>query len=320
MKLSIIIPVYNTEKYVDQCIRSCLNQDLSADEYEIVIVNDGTTDNSLAIVENIACNYSNIIIISQDNAGLSAARNTGLTHAKGDYVWFVDSDDWIETNCLKRLMDIVESDNLDGLVHAGLRYVNGSIAKGSEVPFVGKIFSGRDLMSFYRINCAAVKTIYRRNFLEQHNLRFCEGIFHEDHEFTPRAYYFANRLEYVNDFVYYNRLTPGSITQTQNPKKAFDLMVVAQNLYDFKRKHDMNNVDLAFNDLIVAAINQSLYNSLHMDNSSRSRLNEQIKSHNYLLKCYCKSSTRKNRFAGLIFNLFDKHVIEIYLLLSKYYH
>lgn len=103
--LSIIIPVYNVENYVEHCITSCLKQNILISEYEIIIVNDGSTDNSLFIAEKTATGHPNIKIISQCNKGLSMARNKGLSLAQGDYIWFVDSDDYIEENCLKQIIE-----------------------------------------------------------------------------------------------------------------------------------------------------------------------------------------------------------------------
>ena len=92
--------MYNVEKFLAKCILSCENQNISKKEYEIICVNDGSLDSSAIIAEEIAKQYNNIIIINQENQGLSVARNTGLSNAKGDYVWFVDSDDWIEEKFL----------------------------------------------------------------------------------------------------------------------------------------------------------------------------------------------------------------------------
>ena len=105
MKLSLIIPVYNVEQYVGRCLQSCLKQPyVMADDFELVIVNDGTKDNSMAIVEEMTRDCANVTIINQDNQGLSMARNTGLKAAKGEYVWFIDSDDWIEDGCLHEIL------------------------------------------------------------------------------------------------------------------------------------------------------------------------------------------------------------------------
>lgn len=113
IKLSLVIPMYNVELYIEKCLNSCINQDLSSNEYEIIIVNDGSKDTSLSRAEAIARKHNNIKIISQENGGLSSARNTGLKNAKGEYIWFIDSDDWIEPNVLKNLYQIASHNNLD---------------------------------------------------------------------------------------------------------------------------------------------------------------------------------------------------------------
>ena len=103
MKLSVIIPVYNVAPYIAKCLESIYFQDVDKGDYEIIIVNDGSTDNSLSIVKKTIVNWENVKLIDQSNGGLSCARNSGLDCAIGDYVWFVDSDDWIESNSLKRI-------------------------------------------------------------------------------------------------------------------------------------------------------------------------------------------------------------------------
>lgn len=112
-KLSIIIPVYNVEKYVGRCLESCLDQDLPKDEYEIIVVNDGTQDNSVQVIEKYIKPENNVTLIHRENGGLSAARNTGLKHAQGEYVWFVDSDDWIEKDSLSKLIQYIKKYDLD---------------------------------------------------------------------------------------------------------------------------------------------------------------------------------------------------------------
>ena len=116
VKLSIIIPVYNTEEYLPRCLNSCLEQDLPANEYEIIAINDGSSDNSLQILNAYALKYPNIRVINQENRGLGATRNRGLNLAIGEYIWFVDSDDWVLENCLLDIyenckdVDILETD------------------------------------------------------------------------------------------------------------------------------------------------------------------------------------------------------------------
>ena len=107
MKLSIIIPVYNTEDYIRQCIESVLN--IKNIQTEIVVVNDGSTDKSLAILEEYAEKNNNIKIITQENQGASAARNTGIRVCTGDYIYFLDSDDWIDTDSFEKIIEELES-------------------------------------------------------------------------------------------------------------------------------------------------------------------------------------------------------------------
>lgn len=95
--LSIIVPIYNAEKYIEECLNSCLAQDIDSSDYEIVCVNDGSEDNSLDILKKYEKSH-NIVVVDQKNAGVSSARNKGLLSAKGDFVWFVDSDDFIRQN------------------------------------------------------------------------------------------------------------------------------------------------------------------------------------------------------------------------------
>ena len=114
MFISLVIPVYNVEKYIDNCIKSCLEQNIQDEDYEIIIINDGTKDKSMDKVDIYYKQYPNLIkIYNQENKGLSAARNLGLNMANGDYIWFIDSDDWITTNCLAeiryKLLNVYES-------------------------------------------------------------------------------------------------------------------------------------------------------------------------------------------------------------------
>lgn len=104
MMISIIVPVYNSEKYIDRCLDSILNQTYK--DLEIVLVNDGSNDQSLKILENYALRDTRIKVVNQENKGVAAARNTGLDNATGDYILYVDSDDWIENNMVERMVEL----------------------------------------------------------------------------------------------------------------------------------------------------------------------------------------------------------------------
>lgn len=115
MKLSIVIPVYNTEMFIRRCLNSIVAQNISANNLEVIIVNDGTKDNSVNIINEFCSQYSNFQLINQPNLGLGAARNSGLKKATGDYVWFIDSDDFISDNSIEKILNEVNSHKPDVL-------------------------------------------------------------------------------------------------------------------------------------------------------------------------------------------------------------
>lgn len=316
IKLSIIIPVYNVEQYLEKCLQSCLSQDIPHNDYEIIVVNDGSPDGSLAIAERIAKSATNITVISQENGGLSAARNTGMSVAKGDYIWFVDSDDWIETNCLKQLTDTLYNDKLDALVINGVRVVNGENKKNPPRVFTDKILSGKEYLKGTTVNCAAVITIYKREILSKYNLAFKKGIFHEDAEFTPRAYYHIERIAIKNYHFYYNLLNPASITQKVNPKKGFDLIEVACSLFAFQQEIQEED-NFYYNKYIASVLNQALSNAVIMDKGKQKQFVNEIVKHKYLFNSLIKTEGFIYKIEGILFCLLPKQCINIYKLLKK---
>lgn len=232
--LSIIIPVYNVEKYIHRCLTSCCRQsDASLDEYEIIVINDGTPDNSMDIVKAYVNKYSNIKIVNQENCGLSAARNVGLKVATGKYIWFVDSDDWLYDNAVS---SIIEKARLNPEVIAlnyTLAYDDSSKNRNVFIPSIG---DGKERL-YKEFNCQVQFYAYNVNFLKKNSLSCYEGIYHEDLEFTPRMLYFAKDVVSVDNPVYYFYKRPNSITTTVNPKRSYDYMVVASHLLAFRQAH-----------------------------------------------------------------------------------
>lgn len=205
--ITLIVPVYNVEKYLVRCLDSCLHQDLDEDEYEIIAVNDGSYDGSLKLLKEYANRYRNIVLIDKPNGGLSSARNAGLERARGNFIWFVDSDDWIAENCLKTVCRLFDNNNIDMITFntyyaTNIGYkeqavkrdmVDGQILDGVQLYNQGFIypFTG---VPFY---------IYRSSFLRKHNLRFVDKIYFEDWLFTPIAYVYCDKCLYWDNFLYY---------------------------------------------------------------------------------------------------------------------
>lgn len=226
MKLSIIVPVYNVADYLAKCLDSLLAQDLPQNEYEIIVVNDGSTDNSVDIAQQYADKYANVTLINQENQGLSGARNTGIKHAKGDYIQFVDSDDYLEENVLGRLIKQVENDDLD-VLRFNYENVNdnGDIINPNKDPkhfvdFSNEVVDGLTFLN-QRLGpaCYAVQFIIKKNLLIDNNIIFKSGIYFEDTEWTPRLLLKAKRVASTSIVVYYYLVREGSITKAVNKDK-----------------------------------------------------------------------------------------------------
>jgi glycosyltransferase involved in cell wall biosynthesis len=234
LKFSIIIPAFNVGDYINRCILSCLDQDLSKEEYEIIIINDGSTDNTLTIIKSLSENNPNIRIISKTNKGLGAARNEGLMVASGRYIWFVDADDWIKSNSLNYLYKILETNALDAL-WMQLRRVN---EKGAFMPakkmhrrMLAHTMSGEEFLRLvFGYETYVVLFVFRRAFLVRAGLRFMEDVYYEDAEFTPRALTKARRVKFEMGVYYFYFIRTGSIINAYNPRKIDDLLKVIKSL------------------------------------------------------------------------------------------
>lgn len=236
MKFSIIIPVYNVEQYLRECLDSVLGQTYS--DWEAICVNDGSTDGSAAILEEYVVKDKRFKIVTQPNGGLSSARNTGMEVAKGDYIVFLDSDDWLELDALETL-----AKNLDGedmLCFSGRRYFEDekkyrqsdnlnerSYSSGMDY-YNGNALQSRD----FAFVCVVLRA-YRRDFLVHNHLLFKQGIYHEDNLFTPMACYYAQKVKQINICLYDYRVRANSIMTTNNTKRLHDLMETANVLAAF---------------------------------------------------------------------------------------
>lgn len=239
-KLSIIVPIYGVEQYLRKCVDSLLNQDIS--DYEIILVDDGGTDGCPAICDDYASPNSltpslinslpKIRVIHRENGGLSAARNSGIEVAQGEYVMFVDSDDYIEPNVLGTLMEQIARDNLDVLRY-DFRNVNEQYEEfhpnkdpKRDVDLNETVVDGETFLN-ERLGpgCYAWQFIIRRNLIIGHltldigDCLFKEGIYFEDTEWTPRMLVRAKRVASTPTIVYDYLWREGSISLPNNPTK-----------------------------------------------------------------------------------------------------
>lgn len=209
--ISFIIPLYNCEQYVCNCIKSILSFGLDRRSYEIIIVNDGSTDGGAILVQQYVEQYNNIYLISQENQGLSGARNTGIEYAKGKYVWFLDADDELTTQASDVIEYLGSHDKLDFLA-IQLQKVDESrnlLSIDCAQPSLPKnvVMTGRDAILNDYNPSSACALIMRRDFLNDNNLRFKLGITHEDVEFTFRAMCKAQRVMFTDlkPYLYFRR-------------------------------------------------------------------------------------------------------------------
>lgn len=244
MNISIIIPIYNVEPYIGECLHSVVNQTMT-DGVECILVDDCGSDNSVAIAESFVKSYEgNIkfsIIHHEKNSGLSAARNTGIKVAKGEYLYFLDSDDTIVPNCIEKLMSLAKKYDNPDLIPA--LYICSSMKQFGKHSFPeysdDSILIKRSLLNYDRIPVTAANRLIKRSLIHENELWFKEGIIHEDNHWTFFLAKHVKTMAFTPERLYFYRETPGSITNKKNIQKeshAFSTMIrdFCNNMDDFE--------------------------------------------------------------------------------------
>lgn len=223
-ELSVIIPVYNTEKYLPQCLDSIFSQDI--EDFEVICVNDGSVDNSINILKDYQKSHPNLIVIDKKNEGSGIARNTALEKAKGDYVLFADSDDLYKDDIFSELINKIENTGAEILIFGALTLENNKLRKGhysiENIPkrFKNKIFSGKDLnKDIFKIPSTAWSKLYSREFLEQNNIKFQNVKSGQDQIFFLKSMLCASKIAVLNkNFYCYRKNRAGSVTSTKKKR------------------------------------------------------------------------------------------------------
>lgn len=267
-KLSIIVPVYNVEQYIRPCVESIFRQGLDENAYEVILVNDGTKDNSFGVIEDIIRSHSNIIIVEQKNQGLSAARNTGMTKATGDYVLFVDSDDLLIGNTLGNLTAELSESTPDILFAGFVKMTNEEIDTKEIKPqedFSCRETTGRKsfLEDYDARQCYAWRAFYKRSFLEANQLCFIPGIYFEDVPFTTECYLKAGKCIRTDYTFYIYRQRPGSIVSAINKKKVMDFHHVIARLWELRKQNLTTAEDCQLMDAISTTFSIEMWYVSH---------------------------------------------------------
>ena len=294
--LSIIIPMYNVENYLKECINQINIKDI---DYEILMINDGSSDNSLMIADSLANNNPKIRVISQENKGLGGARNTGIEYAIGKYILFLDADDFL----IKTDFSFLKNSKYDIIeFSAQLVSMNQQIIKKIQVTDVSGL-SGVNYLTQFNIQPSACNKIYRKDFLLEHNLFFKEKIYSEDIHLNSRAYFLAKTVASQVEVIQQFRQSPNSITRngsTEKKQKMFDdLNFIFEDILSFKNKYAKHNFEIEYFNYILSDLGLGIINFGLLNNKDVSKVFYFLKNHNILSKKY-NLDFKKNLFRKAI--------------------
>ena len=204
-KVCIIIPVYNTEKYLEQCLDSVISQTFR--DIEIICINDGSTDKSPKILNDYACKDSRIRVIECKHQGVSISRNVGLKNANSDYIMYVDSDDWIESNCVEQCYNAIKKNNSDILIFSHRRISRGGNSDDS-VLLADFVQNSNNIVHMYPFVTSIWNKIYKTSFIKENNLQFAPEIScDEDGIYNLMCLYKSPQISYLIEVLYNYRLT-----------------------------------------------------------------------------------------------------------------
>lgn len=314
--ISIIIPIYKVEKYVQGTLDSIYNQKFDEHKFEVICVNDGTPDESMQIVNEFALAHPNLHIINQENQGLSCARNHGLAHAKGEYIWFVDSDDTIDDKSLTTLQKVISSNRDIDILAFDIIWVdqkNGSEYLKKIIPKKKHNFLYRQKSRYYQIvgkftTTPAQQYVFKRKFLLEKSLSFCPGIYHEDEEFVPKAIFLAETIQFIDISLYrYLVRSSGSITSQKNIKRITDKLKILERLTKYKKEYATSKSERSYFDFYICMM---VFSILYDNKYSDKRINTIINDKRAILRKLIK----KGIFSSVYYRLW-KQVIKGGLIL-----
>lgn len=256
--LSIIIPVYNVEKYLKACLDSIFSNNSSL--YEIIIINDGTKDNSMEIVQEFKNKYKDkITVINQENQGLSTTRNNGIHIALGKYIWFIDSDDYLENNAIIEILEEIKRNDPEVIAMPIIyNYSNGE--KANDVLFMTEeIITGKEYITNKYPYGASVRFLLKKDFVIRNNLFFIPNLLHEDGEFGLRMLYYAKQLKPINKAYYNYRIQEsGSIMSSWKEKNSKDLIFISSSLRNLFITNPLKTDNTVFFDAIFRILYASI--------------------------------------------------------------
>lgn len=266
IKISFIVPFYNVEQYIEECVRSLYNQDIPLCEFEVICVNDCSPDNSVDIVKKLQEEYYNLKLVEhEENKKLGGARNTGVIHSRGKYIWFVDSDDMIKPNSLGLILKCLESNHLDFL-HFGWDDISEQgVIENEKIPST-KVLSGNELFFderfiWWRNHITAWCKVYKRSFLIENDITFAEHIMYEDNDYAFKVFESASRCMHISENLYVYRINDMSITRIKfNATHIYYWLMLIQRLIFLSNDFKKRNSDIRFQEIIREFIKNTYWN------------------------------------------------------------
>lgn len=281
-KISVIIPVYNVEDYLAECLDSVIEQTLYP--IEIICVNDGSTDNSAEILKEYVQKDSRIKVLYQENKGLGAARNYGVKNANSDYLFFLDSDDWLERDCLEKLYNKIVEKKSDICIY-GLKKYDEKTKKNIQDDYFGlsmyndAIFKNctyKDIKSAIFKRFGAVLKLYSKNFFINNNIFFDEGVLFEDVFSHVKSLINAKNIAFLNERLYIYRVNRDNsiMFSSKESEKIFDVFEYLQKIYDFlKETNVLKEIEFEYYAFVLDQIN------FHLTRMSNFNLYERFREH-----------------------------------------
>ncbi|MCU4173861.1 glycosyltransferase [Carboxylicivirga sp. N1Y90] len=303
-RLSIVVPMYNVEPFVEKCLRYLVEQDIPQEEYEIICVNDGSPDNSRDIVLKFKEKYSNVVLLDQENQGVSMARNNGIDIATGKYLLFIDPDDYTDSNCFKNILQKAD-DNDAEVVHLGFTVLDEFDKEKAAVHHEGistTVVEGIKAYSLCHVEGRPdpdriYGILIKRDLLNTYKLRFLEGVpYLEDGELMTRISCIASRCLFIKGTFYWRTTRPGSATNSDlfYSKRAIDGFIKsASNLRVFRETLSLSVEQRQY-------LNQPIVKYVILSLSASSKFTD------YKTYRYVRASLLKNNFNKLELEGIDK--------------
>lgn len=307
IKLSYVLPCYNVDRYITDCLNSIYAQDMPEDEYEVICVNDCSTDGTRVVIDNFANEHSNLVLIDHEqNLSVGGARNTGVEAAKGEYVWFVDPDDLVKPHAVKELLNVATVEDLDVLMfNFDIVFENLKLKETNRVFADSEVLTGQDYVKHYFSNrfsefCIVWRCIFKRAFIKDNKLWFPKMPKAEDVTFLWTVMLVAQRVASVSNAYYTYRCNPYSVA---NKKLDAHVMFSERMLRGFEIEKMLTDCRLSIqepleNDMRNAlcwCVNSNLALLEKMSENERGRYYDEIKHYRDVLKHVWPYMKRKQK-------------------------